>query len=114
MNDIGIDLVPSILSSMWRGRVLRFTSRRVALNKRPAKLWRSRGGAGDVGTDAGAYQRGRPLVEDLISDFEVTEEMIAYLLRKAEAITEIIWTARFSRRSLGYHERRTRAFVTDL
>ena len=47
----------------------------------------------------------RPLVEGVISDFEVTEEMLTYLLNKAQQNTKKnLWSARGHRCAVGYHE----------
>lgn len=85
-NDIGIDLgtANTLVYVRGKGIILNEPSV-VAINQKTGQVVA-------VGTDAknmlgrtpGHIVAVRPLVDGVISDFEVTEEMITYLLRKAE------------------------------
>lgn len=85
-NDIGIDLGTANTLVYLRGKgIILNEPSVVAINQKTGQVVA-------VGTDAknmlgrtpGHIVAVRPLVDGVISDFEVTEEMITYLLRKAE------------------------------
>lgn len=85
--DIGIDLgtANTLVYIKGRGIVLNEPTI-VAINKKTGQLV----GVGDVaktmlGRTPGHIEVVRPLVEGVISDFEVTEEMLAYLINKARS-----------------------------
>src|SRR5437773_6837589 len=85
-NDIGIDLgtANTLVYLSGKGIVINEPSV-VAINQKTSQVVA-------VGTDAkhmlgrtpGHIVTIRPLVEGVVSDFEVTEEMITYLLNKAQ------------------------------
>ncbi|PCI19545.1 rod shape-determining protein [Candidatus Wolfebacteria bacterium] len=89
-NDIGIDLgtVNTLVYLKGHGVILNEPSV-VAVNQKTGQVVA-------VGSDAramlgrtpGHIKAVRPLVDGVISDFEVTEEMLAYLINKAEKVSK--------------------------
>jgi rod shape-determining protein MreB len=100
-NDIGIDLgtANTLVYLKHHGIVINEPSV-VAVNQKTGQIVA-------VGIDAkqmlgrtpGHIKAIRPLVDGVISDYEVTEEMLSYLIRKAES---------FSKKFLGPRHRRLR------
>ena len=88
-NDIGIDLgtANTLLYLAGKGIVINEPSV-VALNQKTGRVVAVGIQAKDmIGRTPGHIVAVRPLVDGVISDFEVTEEMIAHLLRRAEGIS---------------------------
>lgn len=86
-NDIGIDLgtANTLVYVRGRGIILNEPSV-VAVNNKTGRVVAVGAEAkAMLGRTPGHISAVRPLVGGVISDFEVTEEMIAYLIRKAEA-----------------------------
>jgi len=85
-NDIGIDLgtANTLVYVRGHGIVINEPSI-VALNKKTGRIVAVGAEAKRMlGRTPGHIQAIRPLVDGVISDFEVTEEMLAYLINKAE------------------------------
>jgi len=85
-NDIGIDLgtANTLVYVRGKGIVLNEPSV-VAVNQKTGQVVAVGAQAKQMlGRTPGHVKAVRPLVEGVISDFEVTEEMIAYLMRRAE------------------------------
>lgn len=89
-NDIGIDLGTANTLVYLRGQgtvinepsivaVNQKTGQIVAIGKEAKKMW---------GKTPAHINIVRPLVEGVVSDFEITEEMLAYFLRKTEKINK--------------------------
>ncbi len=88
-NDIGIDLgtANTLLYLAGKGIVINEPSV-VALNQKTGRVVAVGIQAKDmIGRTPGHIVAVRPLVDGVISDFEVTEEMIAHLLRRAEGVS---------------------------
>jgi rod shape-determining protein MreB len=89
-NDIGIDLgtANTLVYLKGHGIVINEPSV-VALNTKTDRIVAVGTEAKDmIGRTPGHIKAIRPLVEGVISDFEVTEEMLAYLIGKAEKISK--------------------------
>lgn len=89
-NDIGIDLGTANTLVYLRGHgtvinepsivaVNQKTGQIVAIGREAKKMW---------GKTPAHINIVRPLVEGVVSDFEITEEMLAYFIRKAEKISK--------------------------
>ena len=86
-NDIGIDLgtANTLVYLAGRGIVVNEPSV-VAVNQKTGQVVAVGKEAREMlGRTPGHIRAVRPLVDGVISDFEVTEEMLAYLIRRAEA-----------------------------
>ncbi len=91
-NDIGIDLgtANTLLYLAGKGIVINEPSV-VALNQKTGRVVAVGTQAKEMlGRTPGHITAVRPLVDGVISDFEVTEEMIAHLLRRAEGVSNKI------------------------
>lgn len=91
-NDIGIDLgtANTLLYLAGKGIVINEPSV-VALNQKTGRVVAVGAQAKEMlGRTPGHITAVRPLVDGVISDFEVTEEMIAHLLRRAEGVSNKI------------------------
>jgi len=89
-NDIGIDLGTSNTLVYVRGKGIVINEPSVvAVNQKTNQVVAVGSQAKEMlGRTPGHVVAIRPLVEGVISDFEVTEEMIAYLLNKAQERTK--------------------------
>lgn len=89
-NDIGIDLGTANTLVYVRGKGIVINEPSVvALNQKTGRVVAVGLQAKEMlGRTPGHIVAVRPLVEGVISDFEVTEEMLAYLIRKAEGISK--------------------------
>lgn len=87
-NDIGIDLGTANTLVFVRGHgIVLDEPSIVALNKKTKRLVAVGAEAKRMlGRTPGHIQAIRPLVDGVISDFEITEEMLSYLINKAEKI----------------------------
>src|ERR1035437_4315258 len=85
-NDIGIDLGTANTLVYLRGHGIVVNEPSVvAVNEKTGRVVAVGTGAKDMlGRTPAHITAVRPLVDGVISDFEVTEEMIAYLVKKAE------------------------------
>jgi rod shape-determining protein MreB len=86
-NDIGIDLgtANTLVYLAGRGVVVNEPSV-VAVNQKTGQVVAiGKEARAMLGRTPGHIRAVRPLVNGVISDFEVTEEMLAYLIRRAEA-----------------------------
>lgn len=85
-NDIGIDLGTTNTLVYLRGRGIVITEPSVvAVNQKTGRVVAVGSQAKEmVGRTPGHVTAVRPLVDGVISDFEVTEEMLAYLIGKAQ------------------------------
>lgn len=85
-NDIGIDLGTANILVYLRGRGIVITEPSVvAVNQKTGRVVAIGSQAKEMlGRTPGHITAVRPLVDGVISDFEVTEEMLAYLLNKAQ------------------------------
>jgi rod shape-determining protein MreB len=105
-NDIGIDLgtANTLVYVKGRGIVMNEPSV-VAVNQKTGQVVA-------VGTDAknmlgrtpGHIVAVRPLVDGVISDFEVTEEMISYLLNNSQKDNRKLLGPRVVVGTIGYHQ----------
>lgn len=88
-NDIGIDLGTANTLVYVRGHGVVITEPSVvALNTKTGRIVAVGGEAKQMlGRTPAHIKAVRPLVDGVISDFEVTEEMLAYLIGKAEKIS---------------------------
>jgi len=89
-NDIGIDLgtANTLVYLRGHGIVLNEPSV-VAVNQKTGQVVAVGSQARDmIGRTPGHIKAVRPLVDGVISDFEVTEEMITYLINKAQKISK--------------------------
>ena len=89
-NDIGIDLgtVNTLVYLRGHGVVINEPSV-VAVNDKTGQVVAVGGEAQQMlGRTPGHIRAVRPLVDGVISDFEVTEEMLAYLINKAEKMSK--------------------------
>jgi rod shape-determining protein MreB len=89
-NDIGIDLgtANTLVYVRGHGIVINEPSI-VALNKKTGRIVAVGAEAKRMlGRTPGHIQAIRPLVDGVISDFEITEEMLAYLINKAEKVSK--------------------------
>lgn len=89
-NDIGIDLgtVNTLVYLRGHGVIINEPSV-VAVNTKTDQIVAVGGEARQMlGRTPGHIRAVRPLVEGVISDFEVTEEMLAYLINKAEKVSK--------------------------
>ena len=89
-NDIGIDLgtANTLVYLRGHGIVLNEPSV-VAVNQKTGQVVAVGAQAKDmIGRTPGHIKAVRPLVDGVISDFEVTEEMITYLINKAQKISK--------------------------
>lgn len=95
-NDIGIDLGTANTLVYLRGHgtiinepsivaVNQKTGQIVAVGREAKKMW---------GKTPAHISIIRPLVEGVVSDFEITEEMLAYFIRKAEKMSKKIFRPR--------------------
>lgn len=95
-NDIGIDLGTANTLVYLRGHgtiinepsivaVNQKTGQIVAVGREAKKMW---------GKTPAHISIIRPLIEGVVSDFEITEEMLAYFIRKAEKISKKIFRPR--------------------
>ncbi len=86
-NDIGIDLGTANTLVYVRGRGIVINEPSVvAINHKTGQVVAVGKAARDMlGRTPSHIQAVRPLVDGVISDFEVTEEMLTYLIKKAEA-----------------------------
>ena len=85
-NDIGIDLgtANTLVYLKGKGIIVNEPSV-VAVNQKTGQIVAVGAEAKQmIGRTPGHIKAVRPLVDGVISDFEVTEEMLAYLIRKAE------------------------------
>jgi len=91
-NDIGIDLgtANTLLYLAGKGIVINEPSV-VALNQKTGRVVAVGTQAKEmIGRTPGHITAVKPLIDGVISDFEVTEEMIAHLLRRAEGVSKKI------------------------
>ena len=89
-NDIGIDLgtANTLVYLRGHGIVLNEPSV-VAINQKTGQVVAVGAQAKDmIGRTPGHIKAIRPLIDGVISDFEVTEEMITYLINKAQKISK--------------------------
>ncbi len=89
-NDIGIDLgtANTLVYLKGHGIVINEPSV-VALNQKTGQIVAVGSSAREMlGRTPGHIRAVRPIVDGVISDFEVTEEMLAYLISKAEKISK--------------------------
>src|ERR1035437_1887668 len=89
-NDIGIDLgtANTLVYLRGHGIVLNEPSV-VAINQKTGQVVAVGSQAKDmIGRTPGHIKAIRPLVDGVISDFEVTEEMITYLINKAQKVSK--------------------------
>jgi rod shape-determining protein MreB len=89
-NDIGIDLgtANTLVYLRGHGIVLNEPSV-VAVNQKTGQVVAVGAQAKDmIGRTPGHIKAVRPLVDGVISDFEITEEMITYLINKAQKISK--------------------------
>ena len=95
-NDIGIDLGTANTLVYLRGHgtvinepsivaVNQKTGQIVAIGREAKKMW---------GKTPAHISIVRPLVEGVVSDFEITEEMLAYFIRRAEKLSKKIFRPR--------------------
>lgn len=86
-NDIGIDLGTANTLVYMRGQGIVINEPSVvAVNRKTGQVVAVGGAAKDMlGRTPAHITAVKPLVGGVVSDFEVTEEMLAYLIRKAEA-----------------------------
>ena len=89
-NDIGIDLgtVNTLVYLKGHGIVINEPSV-VAVNQKTGRVVAVGAPAKEmIGRTPGHIRAVRPIVDGVISDFEVTEEMLSYLINKAEKISK--------------------------
>src|SRR3989338_4217320 len=89
-NDIGIDLgtANTLVYLREHGIVINEPSV-VAVNQKTGRIVAVGAEAKQMlGRTPGHIKAIRPLVDGVISDFEVTEEMLSYLIQKAEKISK--------------------------
>jgi rod shape-determining protein MreB len=91
-NDIGIDLGTANTLVYLRGHGIVVNEPSVvAVNQKTGRVVAVGTGARDMlGRTPGHIVAVRPLVDGVISDFEVTEEMISYLIKRAEQFSKKI------------------------
>lgn len=87
-NDIGIDLGTANTLVYLRGHGIVINEPSVvAVNNKTGQIVAVGVQAKQmIGRTPGHIRAVRPIVDGVISDFEVTEEMLSYLIRKAEKI----------------------------
>ncbi len=95
-NDIGIDLgtANTLVYLKGKGIIINEPSV-VAVNQKTGQIVAVGADAKQMlGRTPGHIKAVRPLVDGVISDFEVTEEMLAYLIRKAESFSKKLFRPR--------------------
>lgn len=95
-NDIGIDLGTSNTLVYLKGHGIVITEPSVvAVNTKTSQILAVGAKAKEMlGKTPGHIRAVRPLVDGVISDFEVTEEMLAYLINKADKISKKLFRPR--------------------
>ena len=95
-NDIGIDLgTANTLVYLKKHGIVISEPSVVAVNQKTEQIVAIGREAKDMqGRTPGHIQTIRPLVEGVVSDFEITEEMLAYFIRKAEKLSKSFFRPR--------------------
>lgn len=108
-NDVGIDLgtANTLVYLKGKGIVVNEPSV-VAVNQKTGQVVAVGSVAKNMfGRTPGHLAAVRPLVEGVVSDFEATEEMLAYLIGRAQGVQKkALGAARRDWRAFGHHQRR--------